>query len=221
MRLALELLLQPVDRVVHRPVVQVVHHPEREEVLAARRLFRREVGLLECLARQARELDLDRAIAVQAAVFERILFVPRFLQILDAERVGVDDENAVRLQVAYVDLECSRVHCNEYVGLVTRRVDVFAAELDLESTDAGQRAGRGANLGREVGQRAQVVADGSCGCSKTIAGDLHPVAGIARKAHDDAIDAFDSLLVGGRLRGCLLCGHRLLDTHPLIERLCS
>ena len=57
-----------------------------------------------------------------------------------------------------VRLEGGRVHRHQHVGLVARRVDVMVAELQLEVADAEDGALGGADLGRIVGQRREVVA---------------------------------------------------------------
>ena len=62
-------------------------------------------------------------------------------------------------QVLEVGLQGGRVHGHQGVELVAGRVDVVAAEVDLEAGDAGQGAGRGADLGGKVGKRADVVAE--------------------------------------------------------------
>ena len=82
-------------------------------------------------------------------------------------------------QVLEVGLQGGGVHGDEGVELVAGRVDVVAAEVDLEAGDAGQGAGRGANFGGEVGQRADVVAEDGRGVGELRAGELHAVAGVA------------------------------------------
>ena len=47
----------------------------------------------------------------------------------------------------------------EGVEFVARGVDVGRGEVDLEPRHAGERPGRGADLGGEVRQRRQVVAE--------------------------------------------------------------
>ena len=61
-------------------------------------------------------------------------------------------------QVVDVDLQRGGVHRHQHVGVVAGREDVAAREVELEAADAGERARRGADLGREVGQRAEIVA---------------------------------------------------------------
>jgi hypothetical protein len=58
-------------------------------------------------------------------------------------------------------------------------------EVELEARDAGQRAGGRANLGGEVGQRRDVVAEQRGLGRELRAGELHAVAGVAREANDD------------------------------------
>ena len=50
-----------------------------------------------------------------------------------------------------------------------------------------RRAGRGADLGGEVGEGGQVVAQQGAARGETVAGELHAVAGVAGEAHDDLV----------------------------------
>ena len=50
------------------------------------------------------------------------------------------------------------------------------------------RAGGGADLGRVLGQRRQVVAVRGAHRREAVAGELHAVAGVAGEAHDDAVE---------------------------------
>ena len=134
------------------------------------------------------------AVALERAVLERVGLVAGLVQVAGAEGVGVDDEDAARLEVLEVGLEGGGVHGDERVELVAGRVDVVAAEVDLEAGDAGEGAGRGADLGGEVGQRADVVAEDGRGVGELRAGQLHAVAGVAGEADG----RFDSVLRRGR-----------------------
>ena len=60
-----------------------------------------------------------------------------------------------------VRLQGGRVHRDEDVRAVAGREDVVVGEVHLEARHAGQRPGRGADLGREVGERREVVARAS------------------------------------------------------------
>ena len=83
-------------------------------------------------------------------------------------------------------LQRGRVHRHEHVRHVARREDVEVGDVDLEARHAGDRAGRGADLGREVRQRRQVVAEGGAHVGEAVAGELHAVAGVAGEADDDS-----------------------------------
>jgi hypothetical protein len=134
------------------------------------------------------------AVAAQRPVFERVRVVVGLLEVLLVELVGVDDEGAAVFEVGEVDLEGGRVHGDEDAGLVAGRADVAAGEVELEAGDAGQAAGGRANLGREVGQGRDVVADDGRGVRKLRAGELHAVAGVAGEADGDGLDLFDLCL---------------------------
>ena len=74
---------------------------------------------------------------------------------------------------------------------------------------AGERARRRADLGREVRERGQVVAEG-CGLAREPpARELHPVAGVSSEANDDVVDLLD------------LLGHPISGYSPEVERCAS
>jgi hypothetical protein len=77
-----------------------------------------------------------------------------------------------------VGLERGRVHRHEDVRGVARRQDVVVGEVQLERGDARQRARGRADLGREVGQRREVVAEGGRLRGEAVAGQLHAVTGV-------------------------------------------
>ena len=105
-------------------------------------------------------------------------------------------------------------------GCVARRVDVGRAEADLEPADARQRARRRADLGREVGQGADVVAEDGGRPGELGPGELHAVAGIAGEADGDPLELLDRelRLPGGRHApsGCL---HALVRSRREVEQL--
>ena len=131
------------------------------------------------------DLDLEDPVAVEAAVLERVGRVAGLLEVAVVELVGVDDDDAAGLEVAEVGLERRRVHRHQHVGRVAGGVDVVVGDADLEAGDAGQGAGGGADLGREVGERREVVADQRRGVGELGPGQLHAVAGVAGEADDD------------------------------------
>ena len=67
-------------------------------------------------------------------------------------------------------------------------VKIWCLENEIwKLEDAGQRTGGRADLGGEIGQRREVVAEDRGGVGEAIAGQLHAVAGVAREADRDAI----------------------------------
>ena len=61
----------------------------------------------------------------------------------------------------------------------------MVGEVDLEARHAGERAGRRADLGREVGQRREIVPEERRLAREAPAGELHPVSRVAREADHD------------------------------------
>ena len=127
----------------------------------------------------------------QRSVLQGIGGVFGLLQVGRRELVGVDDDHAARGQVAQAGLERRRVHRNEHLRLVAWGKNILAGQVHLEAADAGQRADRRANFGRKVRHGADIVADDRCGVSELCAGELHAVAGVARKADNDILDLLD------------------------------
>jgi hypothetical protein len=129
----------------------------------------------------------------EAVVLERVLGVAGPLDVLFDEGVLIHDEGAAGLQVAEVGHQRRRVHRNEHVGLVARRQDILVREMDLERGYTCERAGRRADLGREVREGCEVVAeDGGC-IGEALAGELHTVTGVACEADDYLMEFFNGL----------------------------
>ena len=197
---ASELLLDPAHGNVHGAVVQVVHRPEREEVLAAIDGLGRKPGLQKRPAREPRELDRNDAVAVERAVLERVLRIIGLLEIDRTKRVGVDDQQTVRPQVPDVGLQRRGIHGHQDVGCVSGGEDVLGREVDLETRHSGEGSRRGPDLGREVRQGRQIVPDGCRRGGELRAGELHAVARVACESDHDAVELLDGFLGGGRGR---------------------
>ncbi len=65
--------------------------------------------------------------------------------------------------------------------------------MDLERGDAGERSGGGPDLGGEVGQRDEVVADEGGRGGEAGAGELDAVALVAGEANDDSLLLLEDL----------------------------
>src|SRR5581483_3711845 len=82
---------------------------------------------------------------------------------------------------------------DEYVRRVARRQDVARGEVDLECGNACERAGRSADLGREVRQRREVVPHHRRRVGEPRTGELHAIAGVTGEPHDDLLTFLDCL----------------------------
>ena len=189
--------IQPDGR-VHGALVEPEHDAEGEEVLGEVHLLGGHLEALEGPRVERADGDLEDVVAGERAVVEGVLGVAGLGQVLAAEGVLVDDDGAARRQVPEVGLERRRVHRHEHVRGVAGRVDVRGREADLEAGDARQRARRGPDLGREVRQGGDVVAEDGRGARELRAGQLHAVARIAREPDRDALQLLDGR---GGLRG--------------------
>ena len=147
----------------------------------------------------AGQRDRVHGVAVERAVLQRVGRVADLGQVALGELVGVDDDVGAARQVGQVGLERGRVHRDQHVRRVARREDVVVGEVHLEAGDAGQRAGGGADLGREVRQRRDVVAELGGLRGEPVAGELHAVAGVAGEPDDHPVQLTD--LLGGDATG--------------------
>ena len=136
-------------------------------------------------------------VVVERAVVERADLVAGLLEVALLELVGVDDQRRALGQVAEVGLQCRRVHRHQHVRRVARRQDVVVGEVELEAGDARQRAGGGADLGGEVRQRREVVAEQGGLAGEAVARELHAVPRVAGEANRDLVELLDGFRHGG------------------------
>ncbi len=143
-----------------------------------------------------------RRYCLSDTILERIRFVAGLIEAFRFERVAVDDQDAARAQVGNVRGERGGVHRHEGVDLIAGREDIGAGKMDLKTADAGQRALRRANFGREVGERRDVVAHQGRRVGELRAGQLHAVARVATETNCRLVECVNFLLqnCGGRHR---------------------
>ncbi len=187
-RVLREALLDPVEGRLDGPRVDPRDQPEREEVLAAVLLLRVQGEARQALDREPRDVDLVRAVPlVQRRVLDRVLRIAGAVEVLLLEGARVQDEEPALLQVREMHLQGGGVHRHQTVQAVPRGVHPPAPELELEARHAEERAGGRADLGREVGERRDVVAGPSGLARELLTGQLHAVARIPGEAHDRAV----------------------------------
>ena len=114
-RFLLELVIDPADRRLHRAVVQPVAHAQSEEVLATVHGFGVETQMLQGRARQTLQFHGEDAEFVERMVLERIGGQVRLAEVAFLEAVGVDDGDAIGLQVANIHLQGRRIHGDQYI----------------------------------------------------------------------------------------------------------
>ncbi|GAA3298223.1 hypothetical protein GCM10020295_33230 [Streptomyces cinereospinus] len=82
------------------------------------------------------------------------------------------------------------------MGGVARGEDVVVGEVQLERRDTRQRAGGRPDLGGEVRQRRQVVAEGRGLRGEAVTGELHTVTRVPREPDDHSVETADVLDAG-------------------------
>ena len=157
----------------------------------------------EGIAGEPGEVDLEKTVTVEAAILQRVDRIGRLLEVDLAELVFVDDQDAVRLEIAQIGFERRRIHRHQDVGRIARGMDVVIGDAHLECRNTGQGAGGGANFRGEVRQGRKVVAEDRRGGGELRAGELHAVAAVAGKT-DDHVREF--LVHGFRVASRGTCG---------------
>ena len=161
-----ELLRQEPLGLLRGPLVQPAQQAQGEHVLAALGVLAGQPEVLQRLDRHRLHRQRVHPVALEAAVLQRGGAVADLGEVARGEVVGVDDERAAGPDVVDVRAQRRGVHGHEDVGGVPGGGDVVVGEVQLEAGDAGQGAGGGADLGGEVGQRRQVVAQAAVSAVK-------------------------------------------------------
>ena len=186
--------LDPVERRLGGPGVHPRHETEGEEVLRPLGVAWLDPEWDGGLLGEAGHRHLDHPVAVEAAIVEGVRRRARRTVIAGLEQVAllegvlVDDQRPPDLEPAEVGAQRRRVHRHQHVRFVAGRGDRVVGDVHLEAGDAVHGAGRGADLGRELGQRREVVAVLGGHRGESVAGELHPVAGVSGEAHDHPIE---------------------------------
>jgi hypothetical protein len=188
----------PLEGGLDRPRVHPADDAQREEVLGPLGVAGLDAQRGHGPLGQRRHRDLVDGERVEAAVVAGIGRVARLLEVALLERVGVEDDRRPRRHPADLATERGRVHGHQHVGGVTRRGDVMVGDVDLEGRHPGERARGRADLGREVGQRREVVPVERAAGGEPVARELHAVARVAGEPDDDSVDGLGQLgPVGG------------------------
>ncbi len=188
LRLGRELGLQEPAGAVGGSGVQPGQQAEREHVGRALGILAAKAQLGQRGHGHRRQRHGVQPVGVEAAVLQRVGRVAHLGQVAFGEAVGVRDHRAAVGQVRQVGLEGGRVHGYQDVGLVARGQHLVIGELQLEARHAGKGSGGGADLGGEVGERGEVVAQRRGLGREPVPGELHAVAGVPGEADDDVVE---------------------------------
>ena len=190
-RLGRELGRQEADRALGRPVVEPGQQPEREHVLGPGRVLAGQPELLHRLDGHPGQVERVHLVVGRASRRQRVGVVSDLGQVALGEVGGVGDDHATARQVGEVGLEGRRVHRDQHVRPIAGGHDVVVGEVQLEARHARQRAGGRADLGREVRQGGDVVAEHCRVGGEPVPGELHPVARVPGEADDHSVEGVD------------------------------
>ena len=188
-----EFFFDKADRLVEGTVVHPVHQSEREEILRLVDEPGGEIHLRQRVRRQLGDADCVDLEALERVVFERVRRQSRHAQVFFRKRVLVHDDRPAVPQEFQIRNERGRVHRHQDVAGIPGREDIHAAELDLEPAHAVGCPRGSADLGRVVGERAQIVPQRRDRVRELRPGELHAVSGIAREADRHFIKSLDLL----------------------------
>ena len=182
--LALELGVDPAERAVHRAAEEPVAHAEGEEVLGPVDGLGVEANLLHGGLGQLEQVDGENAVARERTVLQRIRRDLGLLEVDLGKAVGIDDQDAAGLEVGEVGLERGGIHGDQDIDRVARGEHVAGRKVHLETGDPGEGALRSTDLGGEVRERGEVVAEKRRRVGELAARHLHSVARVAAEADD-------------------------------------
>ena len=186
--LVLELLFEPLLRVLGGAAIHPVDQPQREHVAAPRGRPLSQAQFLDRLQSKVRNVDLDHSERIEGPVSARIRHKLGPLEVLGPETVAVDEYETAGPNVFQVLCQRGRIHRDQGIHLVAWREHRFAREVHLKTGDTGQRAGRGTNLGWVVRKRGEVVPGQRRSVGELGPRKLHSVAGIPGESHHGRFD---------------------------------
>ena len=179
-----ELALEVLVDVLEGPAVDVAGHAEREHVLAFVDGLGVHAEILEALLRKGGDGRYEERPVLDVELGEGILGLESgLLHSGLVESVAVNEDHGRGLAPFGVCLECGRVHGDQKVAEVSRRVDVRASDMHLEAGDSGDGAVRRADLRRIVRESGQFVSVDGRHIGKERPGELHAVTRIPRETN--------------------------------------
>src|SRR5262249_12389008 len=133
---------------------------------------------------EALKLDREKPELVERMVFKRVGSDLRLAEVGFRKGVGIDDKNAVGLEVGHIHLERRGVHGDQDVHRVARGIYLVRRKVKLVAADTREGARWSANFGGKVGEGGDVVAVEGDRIGELAARNLHAVAGVPGEAND-------------------------------------
>ena len=107
---------------------------------------------LNCTQHLLRYIDIQHSITSKGTILQRIRRVLGLGQIFGGEGTAIDNHQPTFYQIMNIGDQCSRIHGNQHVQLITGGSDIFSTKINLKRGYAEGSAYRRPDLGREIGK---------------------------------------------------------------------
>ena len=153
-----EFLAQEVGDKVEVAVEEPANDTECKHVAALQHRLVVHSAVSQAVLHHRSQRALHHAVRVDAHLAEIVGSLElSLLQVLRTETVCVDDDCSLWLGILVLSLEGGGVHSHQHVALVTRREHTSGTDVHLESRHTCERALRGADICRIVGERRNAI----------------------------------------------------------------
>ena len=172
-----KLRLEELQWSLHGSVKEPADETQGKHVAALQLGLQVHASVLECLLNHRCNGSFnDLSLEIQLLVGV-IGCVKGFVESSLSESVNVNDGSTTLAQELCVLLERSRVHCYQYITLVTRGVHTVT-DVNLKTRNATQRALRCTHLGRVIGECGNAVTKARTHVRENVASQLHTITAV-------------------------------------------
>ena len=192
-----EFRVQPIDDRLTITIKHPQSKTKRPHILTTQRVLVAHAKRLDGFQRQRADVERQHLPFRKAAILKRVGGVFGFIQVALVELACVCDNQTAFAQRADIGFQCRRVHGDQHIGLVASGVDCRRSEVNLKRRNTEKRPDWCTDFGRKVRECRKVIAR-QCGRQRKLSpGQLHAVAAVPGKAHNNCVAVHWSM--SGRL----------------------
>ena len=179
--------VQPIDD----RLTVAVKHPKRQakrpHILTAQRVFVAHAKRLDGFQRQRADVERQHLPFRKAAIFKRVAGIFGLIQVTLVKLACVRDNQTAFAQRPDICFQRSGVHRDQHVRLITRGVDCRRTKVNLKRRNTEKRPDWRTDFGRKIRECRKVIARQCRRQRKLSPGQLHAVAAVPGKAHNDCL----------------------------------